>query len=65
MLKSKTRIHKNRDTRELIVERVVALPPKLAWEGWTKPEHIVRWWGPKLWTSTVYEMDVRPGGVWR
>ncbi|WP_231637384.1 alpha/beta fold hydrolase [Paenibacillus sp. FJAT-27812] len=65
MMKSKTRIHKNRDSRELTVERMVALPQQLAWEGWTKPEHIARWWGPKLWTSTVYEMDVRPGGVWR
>lgn len=64
-MKSKTRIYKNQDSRELTVERVVALPRKLAWEGWTKPEHIARWWGPKLWTSTVYEMDVRPGGVWR
>ncbi|GGD84064.1 alpha/beta fold hydrolase [Paenibacillus nasutitermitis] len=64
-MKSKTRILKNRDSRELTVERIVALPPKLAWEGWTKPEHIAHWWGPKLWSATVYEMDVKPGGVWR
>ncbi|MBP1996239.1 alpha/beta fold hydrolase [Paenibacillus eucommiae] len=63
-MRSKTKIHKNRDLRELTIERIVALPPKLAWEGWTKPEHIARWWGPKLWTTTVYEMDVRPSGVW-
>ena len=37
---------------------------ELVWEGWTKPEHIARWWGPKGWRTTVYEMDVRPGGVW-
>jgi uncharacterized protein YndB with AHSA1/START domain/pimeloyl-ACP methyl ester carboxylesterase len=65
VMRKKTKIHKNRDRRELTVERIVALAPTLAWEGWTKPEHIARWWGPKLWTSTVYEMDVRPGGVWR
>ncbi|WP_339206080.1 alpha/beta fold hydrolase [Paenibacillus sp. FSL K6-3182] len=64
-MRSKTKIHKNRELRELTIERILALPPKLAWEGWTKPEHITRWWGPKLWTTTVFEMDVRPGGIWR
>ena len=39
-------------------------PRELVWEGWTRPEHIARWWGPKGWTTTVYAMDVRPGGVW-
>jgi uncharacterized protein YndB with AHSA1/START domain len=24
-----------------------------------------RWWGPNGFTTTIYEMDVRPGGVWR
>ncbi|RED75161.1 SRPBCC domain-containing protein [Cohnella phaseoli] len=64
-MKSKTTIRKNRDRRELIVERNVALPAQMAWEGWTEPKHITKWWGPKGWTTTVYEMDVRPGGVWR
>lgn len=41
------------------------MPVQLAWEGWTEPKHITKWWGPKGWTTTVYEMDVRPGGVWR
>ncbi|MFD0586544.1 SRPBCC domain-containing protein [Paenibacillus sp. GCM10027627] len=61
----KTTIEKNREKRELTVERIVALPRKLAWEGWTKPVHVARWWGPKQWTATIYEMDVRPGGIWR
>ncbi|MFF2154881.1 alpha/beta fold hydrolase [Paenibacillus chitinolyticus] len=64
-MRRKTIIRKNRERRELTVERTVAIPAKLAWEGWTQPEHITRWWGPKNWTTTVYEMDVRPGGVWR
>ncbi|RXZ77578.1 alpha/beta fold hydrolase [Paenibacillaceae bacterium] len=64
-MRSKTTILKNLERRELIVERTVAIAVKLAWEGWTKPKHITRWWGPKRWTTTVYEMDVRQGGVWR
>lgn len=64
-MKRKTTIHKNRECRELTVERNVAMPVRLAWEGWTEPKHITKWWGPKGWATTVYEMDVRPGGVWR
>ena len=64
-MKRKTTIRKNRERRELTVERKVAIPVQLAWEGWTEPKHITKWWGPKDWTTTVYEMDVRPGGVWR
>ncbi|RED33420.1 alpha/beta fold hydrolase [Paenibacillus sp. VMFN-D1] len=64
-MRRKTKIHRDHERRELTVERIVAIPPGLAWEGWTKPEHITRWWGPKRWTASVYEMDVKPGGVWR
>jgi uncharacterized protein YndB with AHSA1/START domain len=31
----------------------------------TEPEHVANWWGPRGFTSTIQEMDVRPGGVWR
>lgn len=64
-MRGKTIIHKDRERRELTVERIVGIPAGLAWEGWTEPEHIARWWGPKRWTTTIYEMDVTPGGVWR
>lgn len=64
-MRRKTTVYRDHERRELTVERTVAMPPSLAWEGWTKPEHIARWWGPMLWTATVYEMDVKPGGVWR
>ncbi|WP_253735845.1 alpha/beta fold hydrolase [Paenibacillus sp. FJAT-26967] len=64
-MKNKSTIRKNRERRELTIERNVAIPAQLAWEGWTEPIHVIQWWGPKGWTTTVYEMDVRPGGVWR
>lgn len=64
-MKRKTTVHKDLERRELTIERIVGIPPKLAWEGWTKPDHITKWWGPKFWTTSIYEMDVRPGGVWR
>lgn len=28
-------------------------------------KHVAEWWGPNGFTTTIHEMDVRPGGVWR
>ncbi len=34
-------------------------------QAWTDPKHVAQWWGPNGFTNTIYQMDVRPGGVWR
>lgn len=47
-MRRKTTIRKNREHRELIVERTVAMPAQFAWEGWTEPKHITSWWGPRM-----------------
>lgn len=62
---NETRVTKRPEIRELIVERVVSAPRVRVWAAWTEPEHIARWWGPFAWTTTVHEMEVRPGGRWR
>jgi uncharacterized protein YndB with AHSA1/START domain len=51
--------------RELVFTRVFRAPRSLLFEVWTNPEHLVNWWGPFGFTTTIQEMDVRPGGVWR
>lgn len=51
--------------REIVATRVVDAPRELVFRMWTEPEHIARWWGPNGFTTTIHEMDVRPGGVWR
>ncbi|MBI3664125.1 MAG: SRPBCC domain-containing protein [Acidobacteria bacterium] len=51
--------------REIVITRVFDAPRKLVWEAWTDPKHVVHWWGPRGFTTTIQEMDVRPGGVWR
>ena len=30
-----------------------------------RSKHLVHWWGPKGFTNTIHEIDVRPGGLWR
>ncbi len=51
--------------QELRVTRVFHAPRELVFKAWTDPEHLPKWWGPKGFTTTVQEIDVSPGGVWR
>jgi uncharacterized protein YndB with AHSA1/START domain len=51
--------------REILITRVFDAPRELVWEAWTDPKQVVQWWGPTGFTTTIHEMDVRPGGVWR
>ena len=51
--------------REIVISRVFDAPRELVWEVWTDPKHVVHWWGPNGFTTTIETMDVRPGGVWK
>ena len=48
---------------DLVLERVVDVPPELVWIAWTKPEHLKKWFTPAPWTVTACEIDLRPGGI--
>lgn len=50
-------------TLDLILERTVDVPRALVWEAWTNPEHVIKWFAPKPWTTESCEIDLRPGGV--
>ncbi len=50
--------------RELSISRLLNAPRELVWEVWTNPEHIKHWWGPDGFKSTIFQMDVKPEGVW-
>ena len=50
---------------DLVFERTFDAPRELVWKAFTDPALIPRWWGPHGTTTTVAEMDVRPGGKWR
>ena len=51
--------------REIVLSRVFDAPRELVWQAFTEADRVSRWWGPKGSTTTVVEMDVRPGGTWR
>jgi uncharacterized protein YndB with AHSA1/START domain len=49
--------------REIVVTRVIDAPREMVFEAWTDPEQVVQWWGPFGFTTTIHEMEVRPGGA--
>jgi len=50
---------------DLVFERTFDAPRERVWQAFTDPEMVPRWWGRHGTTTTVAEMDVRPGGKWR
>jgi uncharacterized protein YndB with AHSA1/START domain/DNA-binding transcriptional ArsR family regulator len=55
----------NTADREIFEKRIFDAPRELVWKMWTDPERISKWWGPRGFTTTTSEMDVRPGGLWQ
>ncbi|RKS73568.1 uncharacterized protein YndB with AHSA1/START domain [Actinomadura pelletieri DSM 43383] len=49
----------------LRIRRTYSAGVDRVWWAWTDADAISRWWGPRGWVATVYEMDVRPDGRWR
>ena len=52
-------------TRILTLKRTFNVPRKLVWEAWTKPEHLVQWWGPKGMKIEVVQHEFKVGGKWK
>jgi uncharacterized protein YndB with AHSA1/START domain len=51
--------------RELLISRIFDAPRDLVFKAWTEPEHMVKWFGPQGFTSTVLRSELRPGGSYR
>ena len=49
----------------IVNARIFAVPRERLFEAFSNPDHLVHWWGPKGFTNTFYEFDLRPGGTWR
>jgi uncharacterized protein YndB with AHSA1/START domain len=50
--------------REIVITRLLDAPRELVFDAWTDPKHIVKWWGPNGFSTTIEEMDLRVGGAW-
>lgn len=49
-------------TTEMVITRIFDAPRELVWKAWTEPEHLMRWWGPRGFTSPTCKIDLRVGG---
>jgi uncharacterized protein YndB with AHSA1/START domain len=53
------------EDRVLVITRVFDAPRALVFKAWTDAEHGKHWSGPRGFTATHIEGDLRPGGAWR
>jgi uncharacterized protein YndB with AHSA1/START domain len=51
--------------RQITTKRIFDTPREIVFSAWTNPELLKRWWGPKGFTNTFHEFDLRPGGNWK
>lgn len=50
---------------DLVLDRIVDLPPELVWAAWTTPSLLKQWFTPSPWKTIDCELDLRPGGIFR
>jgi uncharacterized protein YndB with AHSA1/START domain len=49
----------------VVITRVFDAPRALVWQAWTDPKMMGQWFGPRGFTASVPELDVRVGGALR
>ena len=65
MTATKNNPAENTSDREIVISREFNAPRELVWEAMTNPKHVVNWWGPRGFSTTIEKMDFRVGGVWK
>src|SRR6266550_3949682 len=51
-------------TKQVVITRIFDVPAQKVWAAWTDPDQLMKWWGPKHFTSPKAKMDVREGGTY-
>ena|SRR5690349_1167378 len=52
-------------SREIVMTRVFDAPRQMVFDAFSKPELLKRWFGPRGWTLSTCEVDLRVGGGFR
>lgn len=50
--------------RDIRITRVYDAPVQRVWEAWTDAGQAGQWWGPRGFSITTHERDLRAGGTW-
>ena len=65
MLQTTSEILDTAAANEIVISRLFAAPRAMVWGALADPWQVGQWWGPKGFTTTILEMDLRSGGKWR
>ena len=49
--------------RDLVFSRIINAPREEVFRAWTEPELLKQWFAPLPYTTTVAELELRPGGA--
>jgi uncharacterized protein YndB with AHSA1/START domain len=52
------------DDRVLRLARFIAASPEKLFDAWTKPDILLKWWGPEGAKVGKHQLDIRSGGQW-
>jgi len=47
---------------DIVIRRILDAPIDLVWKAWTDPKAVMKWWGPKYYTSPSARINLREGG---
>jgi uncharacterized protein YndB with AHSA1/START domain len=50
---------------ELKLDRTFEAPLPLVWRLWENRDHMIRWWGPEIFTCIELDWELTPGRPWR
>lgn len=50
---------------ELLIDRTFEAPLELVWRLWESRDHMIRWWGPEMFTCLELDWELKPGRKWR
>lgn len=53
------------DKPEVVITRVFDAPREKVFKAYTDREAIPQWWGPRILTTIIDQLDFRVGGKWR
>lgn len=56
-------VEKNPDALTMTVTAQFDVPVERAWQLWSDPRQLERWWGPPTYPATFVDHDLTPGGV--
>ena len=51
--------------KEIMSSRVLFTKRETAFEAFSDPKQLAKWWGPKGFTNTIEVFEFKPGGNWK